>query len=182
MAPACWLCGSVGGGFRKETVASACFSVWEKAVPQLLPWCQTLRLLPVCHWCLSSCYPDAGAQREWIWVSPCAGSLRGTVWDSSSSFHQLKPHWFIKPEVMWVYLSGTGTLGWGPGMWLGLLALKTSLLNIYPPHMYMGPVCSVSVLWLVIKQATFHFAGQRPTIQGSFIYIFNKCYLVAILL
>ena len=37
MAPACWLCDSVGGGFRKETMASACLSVWEKAVPQLSP-------------------------------------------------------------------------------------------------------------------------------------------------
>ena len=34
MAPARWLCGSVGGGFRKATMAG--LSVWEKAVPQLV--------------------------------------------------------------------------------------------------------------------------------------------------
>ena len=25
---------------------------------------RTLHFLPACHWCLSSCYPSAGAQRE----------------------------------------------------------------------------------------------------------------------
>ena len=36
-APTCWLCGSVSAGFRKGTMTSAHISVWEKAVPQLLP-------------------------------------------------------------------------------------------------------------------------------------------------
>ena len=31
MVPTCWLCGSVWGGLRKGTVASASTSVWEKA-------------------------------------------------------------------------------------------------------------------------------------------------------
>ena len=58
---------------------------------QLLPWCQTLHYLPVCHWYLSNCYPSAGAQREWVWVSPCVDSLRGTAWDSRNFRHQLNP-------------------------------------------------------------------------------------------
>ena len=33
MAPACRLCGFMGRGLRKGIVASACLSVWEKAVP-----------------------------------------------------------------------------------------------------------------------------------------------------
>ena len=37
MAPTCWLSGSVGGGFRKGTMASAYLSVWDKAVLHLLP-------------------------------------------------------------------------------------------------------------------------------------------------
>ena len=37
MAPVCQICGSVGGGFRKGTLASADLFVWDKAVPQLLP-------------------------------------------------------------------------------------------------------------------------------------------------
>ena len=36
-APTCQICGSVGRGPRKGTMASACLSVWEGAVPQLLP-------------------------------------------------------------------------------------------------------------------------------------------------
>ena len=51
-----WLCGSGEEGFRKGTMASAHLSVWEKVVPQLLPQCQTLQFLPVCHCCLSNCY------------------------------------------------------------------------------------------------------------------------------
>ena len=56
MASAFRLYGSVRRGLRKETVASAGLSAWEKAVPQLLPGCQTLQVLPVCHGCLSNCY------------------------------------------------------------------------------------------------------------------------------
>ena len=37
MVPGCQLYGSVGGGIRKGTMASASTSVWEIAVPQLLP-------------------------------------------------------------------------------------------------------------------------------------------------
>ena len=33
MAPTCWLCGSVGRGLKKGTMASACLSAREKAVP-----------------------------------------------------------------------------------------------------------------------------------------------------
>ena len=65
MAPACQLC---GGKFGKGTMASACLSVWEEAVPQFLPWCQTLQFLPVATGAFSSCYPGAGAQREWVWL------------------------------------------------------------------------------------------------------------------
>ena len=61
MAPACQLYGSVEGWLRKGTMASAHLSVREKTVPQFLPWCQTLQFVPEFHWCLSSCYPDAGA-------------------------------------------------------------------------------------------------------------------------
>ena len=65
MALACWLCSPVEGRLKKGAVASA---------HQLSPWCQSLHFLPVCHWCLLSCYPGAGAQREW--VSLC-GSFKG---------------------------------------------------------------------------------------------------------
>ena len=68
MAPACWLCGSVRVRKKRVQKTDNGLSVWNKAIPQLLPWCQTLLFLPVCHWCLSSCYPASGAQKEWVWV------------------------------------------------------------------------------------------------------------------
>ena len=37
MVPAYKLCGSVGGGFRKRTVASVSTSVWKKAAPHVSP-------------------------------------------------------------------------------------------------------------------------------------------------
>ena len=50
---------SVGGGFKKND-SGLC-----------LPWCQTLQFLLVYHWCLSSCYPSTGTQRERVWVHEC---------------------------------------------------------------------------------------------------------------
>ena len=49
----------------------------------------------------------------------------------------------VQPEVMGTYLPGTGTLGGGPSMGLGLLTPKISLLNFYPPHVRVGPTHSV---------------------------------------
>ena len=46
------LAGSVGRGFKKGTMASACLD--DRHFPFLLPY----------HWCLSSCHPSAGAHRE----------------------------------------------------------------------------------------------------------------------
>ena len=117
-----------------------------QAVPQLSPWCQTLQFFPICHWCPPICYSSARAQREWGWVSPCAGLLRGSLWNSSSFFHRLKPHWGLQsnhlPEIMGVYLLGTGTLSWG---WGRDPSLQLSLLNCYPPHTAVGPACSTSL-------------------------------------
>ena len=69
-------------------------SIWEKDVPQLSFWCQTLHFFPICHWYLLSCCPSTGAQKEWVWVSSCVGPLRETAWESSSFFHWLNPLWF----------------------------------------------------------------------------------------
>ena len=59
MAPACWLCGSVWGEFRKGTIASAHLSIWEKCCPPAAvlvpdtsgPPCMPVvpsKLLPLC--------------------------------------------------------------------------------------------------------------------------------------
>ena len=101
-----------GRGFWKGT---AYLCMWEKAVPQVLPWCQTLHFLSVCHWCLSSCYPSAGTLR----VSMCVVILRETAWDSRNIIHWLSACWFLQPEVIGTYLPSTVTLGlassWGTG-------------------------------------------------------------------
>ena len=47
------LAGSVGEGFRKGTVVFAHLDARHFSFS-----------LYACHWCLSSCYPSAGAQRE----------------------------------------------------------------------------------------------------------------------
>ena len=57
-------CQLLKGGLKKGTMASAHLSIWEKTVPKLPTWCQTLQFPPVCHWCLLNCYPGAGPQRE----------------------------------------------------------------------------------------------------------------------
>ena len=139
MALTCWLCGCMWGGLKKGTVASACLSVCEKAVSQLPPWCQTLQFLSVNHWCLSSCYPSAGVQREWVWVSLCGGSLRGMLW---------------VPEVFSTDPTPTGFTGrscgelsswhWNPG-----LGVYSEIFLRYPSgvfiyHLNVGSACSMS--------------------------------------
>ena len=110
MAPTCWLCGSVvGEGSERRQWPLPTYLSRRKLSPSPR---QALQFLPVCHWCLSSCDPSAGAQREWVWISPCVGSLRGNGWDSRSFYHRLNPWWFLQPGVMETYLPGAGTLGW----------------------------------------------------------------------
>ena len=43
------------------------------------------------------------------------GFLRGTAWGSRIFFHPLNPFWFLQPEFMAIYCSGTGSLGCGEG-------------------------------------------------------------------
>ena len=102
------------------------------------------------HWCLSSCYPGAGAQREWVWPSLCVGSLKGTAWASSSFFHWLNLCWFLQPEIMWTYLPRTEPWAGGPGVGLGLLAPEISLPYFYPPHEDVGPARSTSLPFLPV--------------------------------
>ena len=61
MALTCQLCGSVEGGFRKETMASASLSFWEKADPSscldakhFSSPCMLLVLFKFLPWCWSS--------------------------------------------------------------------------------------------------------------------------------
>ena len=125
MAPACQLCGSVGGGFRKGTMASAplnsrhfIFSLYATGIFQAA----TLVLELI------------GSESEL--VNPCVGSLRGTAWGSRSFFHLLNPHWFLHPEVVRTQHWNPGLEGAGVGP--RLLTPEMCLLNFYPPHVGLG--------------------------------------------
>ena len=133
--------GSVWGGLSKGTVASAHLSVWEKTVPLILLWCQTLQFLSVYHWYLSSRYLSIGAQKEWVWVSLCVGSLMATAWDSRSFFYQLNPHWCCS-QKLWDLFSchwnpGLGGLVWG---WYSSLPRYTSWFFIHHTCTWDQPI------------------------------------------
>ena len=92
---------------------------------QLSLWHQTLRFLPVCPWCLLGCCPSAGTQREWVWVSPFPGPLRGTTWDSRSSLSLSVtfPAGFYGQKLWRLLFLALELWAWGPGVGLGPLAL-----------------------------------------------------------
>ena len=58
---------------------------------------------------------------------------------------------------MGTYLLGTGTLGWVPGVGLGVFALKISILNFYLPHVDVGQACSVFLPLIPIWMDVFLF-------------------------
>ena len=72
--PACWLC----WGRTQNCVCQHFFLAESCMPPKFLP--DTFQFLPLCPWCLLSCCPTAGAQREWVQVSPCESPVRVTAW------------------------------------------------------------------------------------------------------
>ena len=126
MSPACCICGSlVGVGSEKGQWPLPPFLFGRKLSPSSCPDARPFSS-SLCAWCLWSSNPGAGALREWVWVSPCVGSLRRTAWNSKSFFHWLNPHWVLQPVVMGTYLSRTGTLGREPELRLVLLVPEIS--------------------------------------------------------
>ena len=153
MAPTCWLCGSVGEGLRKGTMASACLSVWKKAFPQLpalmpdmsVPPCMRLvsfKLLP-------QCWSSEGVSLSKF----ICGFFNENAWDSRIFFHQLNPHWFLHPEIVGTYLPGTGTLGWGA--WCG--AGAPCSWDIRPEFLSTTDGCVTS---------PFHVSTPPPSLDG----------------
>ena len=49
---------------------------------------------------------------------------------------------FYSQKLWELNLPGTGNLGWGPDVGLGLLTPKILLPNFYLPHVDVGPACS----------------------------------------
>ena len=96
------LAGSMGGAFRKGTIASAHLDARHFSFP-LCVICAFRAATPVLEL--------RGSKSEW--VSLCVESFRGSAWGSRSFFHQLNSCWFLQPEIVGTYLPGPGTLGWG---------------------------------------------------------------------
>ena len=123
----------MGSGLRKGTMASAhldakdpSFSLYTTGAFQAATPALELR------------------ESESEYMSVCVGSLRGTGWGSRRFFHSLNPCWVLQPKVVGTYLPGTGTLGWGACVGLGLLTCEISLPNFYLPHAGVGPARSAS--------------------------------------
>ena len=136
-----------GGGLRKGTVAA----VWPlefclgQSCPHHPPWCQTLQFLPIRHWCPSSCCPSAGAQKEWVCVSPKSGPftrscLRIPVFSAISTptgFHS-QNFWGL------IFLALEPCVGW-PGVGLGSPTPEVSLLIFIHYTQVWGCPCNMSM-------------------------------------
>ena len=124
--------------------------------------------LPVCHWCLPSCYPGTGAQREWVWISSCGGSLN-SPWVFSITQSLL----VFAARSCGGLSSGTGALG--SGSWFGW-GWDSSLPRypsqiFYPTHMVVGPACSVSLPLLPVwSMWLFFFCSCQTFIQPNFCW------------
>ena len=142
---ALWLCGvqKQDNGFcLLFCLGESCLLATALMVDTSVPPCMSL--------CLSSCYPDAGTQREWVWVIPCMGgvSLSNTMYGFfKRNFLGLQKfllltqsHWFLKPEVMGISLPGTGTLGGGAWHGAGIPCPLTSWIFIHHTWMWDQPI------------------------------------------
>ena len=172
MAPACQYCGSVGGGFRKGTMASVHLSVWKKLSPS-----SCLDARHSSSLCATGAFQAATPVlelrgRESVLVSPCVGSLRGTAWGSSSFSHWLNPCWFLQPGVEGTYLPGTG--GPGVGLVWGTWCGNSSLLRC--PSQILSTTCGWGISpFCVCAPPTsldgcgfFNFIAVKTSIQLDF--------------
>ena len=126
-----------------SSVTGGCLSVREKALPQLLPWCQPLQFLLVFHWCLSSCYSSAGWSSEGVSLNKsmcaffkgnCLGLHKFLPLTQSPLFFSARscgnwPSWHWNP--------GLGNLVWG---WYSSLLRHPSQIFIHHIQMWDQPV------------------------------------------
>nr|KAF6450428.1 hypothetical protein HJG59_008322 [Molossus molossus] len=87
--PALW-----GKGSPKEQWPPPVHLSRRKLPLQPSPQCRTTQFFLLCLWCLSSCLPHAGAQREQVRGSLCVNPLKGTAWGSNS----LSSRWFYNQK------------------------------------------------------------------------------------
>ena len=144
--PALWLCW--GRVQRRDNGLCPLVSLEESSPPALtlmpdtsVPLCMPLlpfKLLP-------QCWSSEGVNMS---KSMCGFSKRSCF--GLQGFLPLTQSplffFFLQPEIMGIYLPGTGTWAGGPHMGLGLLSPEISLPNFYP-HTYvaLGPASSLSL-------------------------------------
>ena len=140
------LCGSGGEGSVKgqcRCLASGVFLGWSSVLALTL--LLATQFLPICHWCPSSSYP--ASQWGWVCTSPksIGGPFRWVFWEPCSFFCCPNLHWVLQPEVVGIYLPGSGTLGWE--VWCGAGIPRSTGFpcsrgvpsHFYLPHMGVGP-------------------------------------------
>ena len=126
------LASSVGERFRKGTMVSAYLDARHLVSPciTLVPF----KLLP-------RCWSSGGVSLS---ESVC-GFFKRNCLGLQKFLPQTQSLLVFAARSCGTYLPVTGTLGWGPGVGLGLLTPELSLLNFYPPHVGEGPAHSTSV-------------------------------------
>ena len=154
MVPDCQLHCCLGGRVQKQTMASVLLSVWEKAVPQLPPQCQIFQFLPLCHQCPLSFYSTAGAQREWVCISPCVVSLRGTLGTPAVSSTDSFPTYFCNQKAWECNFLALEAWASRPRVVLQLLTLGIPLLSFYPLRVNVG-------------EALFHISAPHISLYGQ---------------
>ena len=178
--PAC------GGVFRKETMASAHLTIWEKAVPQLLPWCQKLQVLlcmPLVPFKLAS----------QCWSSEEVSLSKSVCGFFKRNFLGLQKFLLPTQSLLDFAARSYGDLSswhWNPGLrglvWGWDSSLLLSLLNFYPPQLDVGPGFSASPPFHPIRMDVFFF--NSIVVRFPFNLISNGsewwllCVLVVILM
>ena len=138
------LAGSVGGAFRKGQ--------WP-----LLALMPTYPFLPLSHWCLSSCYPGAVAQKEWVWVGECLFGFFKRKW--------LRLQQFLPPtQSLLVFAARScGDLSswhWNPGLG-SLLWGWDSLYLTYPSWTFLSTThgCGTSLFCICAPPTSLDGCG-----------------------
>ena len=161
MVPTYWLCGSTSQKRNNDLCQHFCLG--EAAPPALalmpdnsVPLC--ISLIPF------KLLPGFGAQRVWIWVNPCVGTLKGTAWGlqkplphsaSISAGFTARSYgdfssWQWNPVLrLWCYAGTPHSSG-------GCLCSQDIPPDFKPPHMDVGQTHSTflpllpSTMWLLI--------------------------------
>ena len=158
MAPACWLCGSVGVGGRLQKrdngicppicLGESCPPVLTLMPDTTFSPCMPLVPFKLLPWCQSS-------ERVSLSKSVC-GFFKRNCLEFLQFLPPAHPHWFLHPEDMGTSLLSHGTLEpWTGGLVWGWDSSLLRYPSQIPPHVGLGPACSTSPPLLPVKWMWF---------------------------